>query len=251
MKKARASKGFLVAPIATANVSAERRTQWLADATKGFVTTSPANRTYYSVILERLWPAGHGIPGPVVSEDDVREAIDHFRSDAQKDKYKDVFRRMRELQGEEGFISIIKEGKKYQLQSLAVGPKREPRAKPSNKLWKEIKEKYGYRCAHCGAQEPGAKLSPDHRVPRARGGTNDDQNWQPLCEQCNILKSSSCQGCQLNCFVCSWAYPETYKPITINDDNKEQIRRYAESSGKHQSDFVNEVLQTYFNSKRR
>ncbi len=250
MVKGRASKGLLLPPSASQNISTEARLKWLEDASSFFVAPSPSNKIYYRVILDALWPDGHGIPGPALTETDIRAAIDAYRASEGKTPYKDVFRRMRELQGDEGFTSILKEGVRYQLTSLKVGVKREPRAKPPTALWKKIKNDADFRCSHCGAQEPDIKLSPDHRVPRDKSGTNDDSNWQPLCEQCNILKSSSCQGCELNCFICSWAYPETYKAIIIADDNKEQIRRIAEESGLHQSDLVNRILREHFNLKR-
>lgn len=247
MAKARSSKALLLPPVTTANIPADARRKWIDSACAGFVSPSAANKTYYRVILEALWPEGHGIPGPHLTENDLRAAVDAFRAASDQGAYKDVFRRVRELQGEEGFTSIDKEGTKYQLKSLVIGPKREPRAKPSTTLWRTILQQSNHRCSHCGAQEPDVKLSPDHRVPRARGGSNDDSNWQPLCEQCNNLKSSACQGCGMNCYVCSWAYPETYKPITIADDNKELIRRAAEKKSLHQSDLVNEILRNHFN----
>lgn len=247
MAKSRASKGLLLAPRATPNESEARRQKWLADAKAGFVSTSPANKLYYSVILEALWPPAHGVPGPVLTENDVRAAIDAFRSTAGEKPYKDVFRRMRELQGEEGFTSIRKEGNRYQLQSLDVSQKREPRVKPSKADWKKIKEQYGHRCASCGAQEPDVKLSPDHKIPRSRNGSNDLGNWQPLCEQCNNIKSNACRGCQLNCNVCCWAFPEEYKQLIITDDNKEFVKRSADKAKVPQSDLVNRILRDYFN----
>jgi hypothetical protein len=249
MAKARSSKGFLTKPIDQPNISAERRHKWLEDSRKGFLA-SPANKEYYSLILELLWPEGHGVPGPHISERELRTALDSARAKAGKKPYVDPFRRMRELQGEEGFISIIKEGVYYQLSSLDKGPKREPRVKPPRKMWESIKVKSAYQCSHCGQEEPDVKLSPDHRQPRARGGTNDEENWQPLCEQCNNLKSSACQGCDMRCLTCSWAYPETYKPIKVTDDNKIQIQRTAEKLSMHQSDLVNKILREYFNSNR-
>ena len=54
----------------------------------------------------------------------------------------------------------------------------------------------------------------------------------------------------MNCMVCSWAYPETYKPISIADDNKVQIQRSAQKSGVHQSDLVNRILREHFNKQR-
>lgn len=246
MPKSRASKGLLVAARAVPNESESRRDKWLADAAAGFVCPSAANKLYYSVILSALWPAGHGIPGPALTEKQIRAAVDTFRAKNAQAPYKDVFRRLRELQGDEGFISIRKEGTRYQLQSLELGPKREPRGKLNKKDWKSLKEKYGYRCASCGRQEPDVKLSPDHKVPRSRGGSNELGNWQPLCESCNIKKSGSCQGCQLMCQVCSWAFPVEYKPLVISDENKEQVRRASERRNIPQSDLVNIILRDYF-----
>ncbi|HKW15912.1 MAG TPA: HNH endonuclease [Terriglobales bacterium] len=250
MLKSRASKGLLVTPRAVPNESEARRQKWLADAEAGFVTPHPVNKIYYSVILTALWPAGHGIPGPILSERDIRAAIDSFRAASGQTPYLDPFRRLRELQGDEGFTSIRKEGNRYQLQSLEVSPKREPRAKLSRAEWKKLKEQYDYRCASCGRQEPEVKLSPDHKVPRSRNGSNDLGNWQPLCEQCNIKKSSACQGCQLNCYVCSWAFPAEYKELVIADENKELIRRAAEKLKLPQSELVNKILRDHFNQTK-
>jgi 5-methylcytosine-specific restriction endonuclease McrA len=250
MAKARASTGLMLTPRVTPNHSEERREKWLSDAASGFVSPSATNKLYYSVILNALWPQGHGIPGPVLTENDVRAAIDAFRTTRGEPPYKDVFRRLRELQGDEGFTSIRKEGVRYQLQNLEIGPKREPRAKPTKAEWKQIKENYGYRCASCGRQEPEVKLSPDHKVPRSRNGSNDLDNWQPLCEQCNNIKSHACRGCELNCYVCSWAFPDEYKLIVIADDNKELAKRGADKLKVSQSELVNIILRKYFNETK-
>jgi 5-methylcytosine-specific restriction endonuclease McrA len=185
----------------------------------------------------------------MLTEDDVRAAVDAYRAASGKTPYKDVFRRLRELQGDEGFTSIRKEGTRYQLQSLDVSQKREPRGRLNKTDWKKLKEQYDYKCASCGRQEPEVKLSPDHKVPRSRNGSNDLGNWQPLCEQCNIKKANSCQGCQLICQVCSWAFPADYKPIVISDENKERAKREADKLKVPQSDLVNIILRDYFRAK--
>jgi 5-methylcytosine-specific restriction endonuclease McrA len=48
------------------------------------------------------------------------------------------------------------------------------------------------RCAMCGKTplEDGVKLVVDHKIPKEWGGTNDDANLQPLCEQCNNGKKN-------------------------------------------------------------
>lgn len=48
------------------------------------------------------------------------------------------------------------------------------------------------RCAMCGRTplEDGVKLVVDHKIPQEWGGTNADENLQPLCEQCNNGKKN-------------------------------------------------------------
>ena len=248
--KQRASKGLLLPPRTEQIPNSVARQAWLQKAADSFVAPGEANKAIFTLILHRLWPEGHGIPGPHVSQQEIRKLIDDARLSQGEPTYKDPFRRVRELQGEEGFTCIIKEGVNYQLASLNLSSKREPRAKPTASLWDAVKEKTGFKCNHCGATEPPAKLSPDHRIPRSRGGTNDDENWQPLCEQCNIAKSSACQGCTLNCNVCFWAYPETYKALVVNDGNREMVRRISDKTKISQSDLVNKILEDYFRKNR-
>lgn len=43
-----------------------------------------------------------------------------------------------------------------------------------------------YRCQICGrSAQDGATLEVDHRVPRAKGGTDDSENLWTLCFDCN------------------------------------------------------------------
>lgn len=44
-----------------------------------------------------------------------------------------------------------------------------------------------YACLFCGAQ---SDLTIDHRVPLAKGGTNEDSNLQALCRSCNCRKGA-------------------------------------------------------------
>ncbi len=48
------------------------------------------------------------------------------------------------------------------------------------------------RCAQCGKTpfEDGVKLEVDHKIPQSWGGTNDIDNLQPLCTQCNHDKQA-------------------------------------------------------------
>jgi HNH endonuclease len=242
----RSSTGILFEPASHLTHSAEFREKWLADAAAGYVSKGKANHRYYSLVLKLLWPEGHGLPGPHVKEEVVRKCIDDARLDEGKKPYRDPFRRLRELQGDEGFKSIIKSGISYQLQSPIVSAKRPPRSKPSAKFWRELQARFGGACGKCGRKGPDIKLSPDHRTPRSRGGTGDEPNWQPLCKSCNILKSAACQGCTRLCSVCHWAYPEVYSQLEIDDEYRAQIRQESERKAIAQELVLRSILEKHF-----
>ena len=67
------------------------RDAWIEETTAGFISKSPANRFIYRVILETLWPKGHGIPGPIVNREEIRKAVNL----AKQKSYIDTFRRLR------------------------------------------------------------------------------------------------------------------------------------------------------------
>lgn len=56
--------------------------------------------------------------------------------------------------------------------------------------WRALKAQYRHTCLRCGRSEPDIKLTPDHIVPLARGGSNYITNLQPLCLECNLWKST-------------------------------------------------------------
>lgn len=153
----------------------EDRDTWINRVVDGFVSPSKSNKEYYRVILETLWPKGHGIPGPLVDGAQIREAIDAYRGKP----YVDTFRRMRELQGEEGVRGIIKGGNKYQLVDLTVSQKRIPRTHLNDSDWGIVLATYHNVCAACGRSPEQIGFQQDHKVPRLRGGSDDLSNWQP------------------------------------------------------------------------
>ena len=219
--------------------SAEQRAREIEKICTGFVAT-PSNRAIYKILLECVFPPGSGVPGPVVSRDDLRAAVE-----ATKPGYKDVFRRVRELQGEEGLDGLVKEGSRYQLQHTAIGQKREPRRAISAKAGREIAISQGSRCTVCG--EPVAvngerRIDVDHRVPRKRGGTSYAGNLQVLCANCNIAKSTQCSGCALNCQTCGWAFPERYRPVKLRPDIVLRLHDLARDANRSTDDLANELL---------
>ena len=219
---------------------AQRATE-LDKICSGFVAEGKANPQLYRIILERLLPPGAGIPGPVVLGQDIRDAINVV-----KPGYKDVFRRVRELQGEEGLTGIIKFGRKYQLVSLAVGAKREPRKALGGAIALTVALRQGGRCAVCGTPvgaEGPTKAELDHRKPRTRGGDNSEDNLQGLCRACNNAKSTQCSNCTLDCSTCGWAFPEKYRPVKIRPDIVVRLNARAKDSNQDVDQWANAVLE--------
>ena len=223
------------------------REEWLKNASTGFVNSAPANRNYDKLILETLWPPDHSIPGPVISLTEIRQVIDNFRGVGEP--YKDVPRRIRELQGEEGFLGIQKYGNgaytRYQLVNLEISPKRTQRIKLSNTLWEQILAKYQHCCAVCGRESSVVRLDQDHKIPRLRGGGNEADNWQPLCGECNNFKSTACRGCTLECNQCPWAFPEYFAPIKISAKRIQIITKIAKEKGLTAAEMLDRIIQDY------
>jgi hypothetical protein len=95
-------------------------------------------------------------------------------------------------------------------------------------------------------------LQADHKVPVSRGGTNDRGNWQPICNNCNVGKRRACEGCLIDCQVCSWAYPEIVginTLISINEQILVRIAEYSKIKNKTISHIIEEAL-TYFLENR-
>ncbi|MDR3288572.1 MAG: HNH endonuclease [Peptococcaceae bacterium] len=221
------------------------RDEWIEQAAKGFITTSSANRGIYKVILEVLWPKGHGIPGPVIDRESIRNAVD-----AAKGKpYLDVFRRLRELQGDEGFLGIVKQGNQYQLIDSNIYAKKTPRTHLSNDKWNLIAAHYKNVCAACGSSSGEKGFQQDHKVPRARGGADATSNWQPLCDSCNNIKSVSCRACKDDCSKCGWAYPEFYKPVKLPGSTLRALHKYTDERKLDANKLVSEWILEKINTQ--
>lgn len=55
----------------------------------------------------------------------------------------------------------------------------------------KVFERDGFRCVNCGKTKEYAQLEADHIITIANGGTNDIENLQTLCYECNLKKKQS------------------------------------------------------------
>lgn len=250
--RARQDFGSLMAPKPIPDLQDIARDEWLDSVYNGFVAT-PQNKQYYRVLLETLWPIGHGIPGPLVTENQLREAIDQYRRSLHTGpepykNYGDPFRRMRELAGEEGVKGIAKVGKTYQLVGLNIEDKLIPRVHLDDENWAKVLKQFNNKCANCGRQEPEVRLQQDHKVPRRRLGGNELENWQPLCDECNNQKSTCCRGCEMDCQTCPWAFPEKFAPLRMTGENLERVRAAASKAGVNPHQLLNSIISDFFDA---
>jgi 5-methylcytosine-specific restriction endonuclease McrA len=153
------------------------------------------------LILKTLWGNGTSFPRDWVSSSLLLKLTNQ--------KYFD--RRTRELRDELGCdieTRQINGEHHYRLNSTDLG-NANPRYYLSESEKKQLFSRAKSSCAICG-KETGAGvrgLQADHKIPLIRGGSNDLNNWQAVCNECNVAKRRACQGCIESCNTCSWAFP--------------------------------------------
>jgi len=162
-----------------------------------------------SLIIHELWGDGK-FPGTWVTSSRLLTMTNQ--------KYFD--RRIRELRDENGLdlgTAVVNGEHCYRLLSDNIG-KTNLRAYLSDSDKKKLFISQDYKCQVCGKYaEAGARgLQADHKMPLVRGGRNEHDNWQSLCNECNVAKRRSCQGCHEDCVKCFWAFPNSnLLPLTI------------------------------------
>lgn len=81
-------------------------------------------------------------------------------------------------------------------QKCWFGKKKKPRQRTHipRGLRHEVFKRDNYTCQECGAtKEDGAKLHIDHIIPVSKGGKDELENLQTLCDKCNLNKSNLIQ----------------------------------------------------------
>lgn len=58
-----------------------------------------------------------------------------------------------------------------------------------SRLRHEVFKRDGYKCKECGATKEEKTLHCDHIIPVSQGGTDEMDNLQTLCSDCNLAKS--------------------------------------------------------------
>lgn len=93
--------------------------------------------------------------------------------------------RRRRIVAEDFVIGKQRFGRETKYQLVSRRERSRERSGISEKTRAEVL-RWG-RCAMCGkrALEDDVRLQVDHRIPQALGGTDEIENLQPLCEQCN------------------------------------------------------------------
>ena len=87
----------------------------------------------------------------------------------------------------------VKSLKVILLDNKTTKPKRK-RTRIPRGLRHEVFKRDNYRCVECGAKkEDGTTLHIDHKIPVSKGGTDELDNLQTLCSDCNLNKSDVIQ----------------------------------------------------------
>jgi hypothetical protein len=68
------------------------------------------------------------------------------------------------------------------------------RGLPWEKTRTAIFRRDNYTCAYCGHHGTSATLEVDHKMPLARGGTDDPANLTTACWECNRAKGTMTDG---------------------------------------------------------
>lgn len=221
---------------------------------KNYLKQLPTKRKLSDVklkILTRLWgKEADSFPKPWVSSDELLKLTDQ--------KYFD--RRTRELRDQLGcdleskYIADFS-GHAWRIKSEKLEPPLDRNyltQSQKNKLF----EDHDSTCVTCGLKvDAGIRgLQADHKIPLSRGGSNDLSNWQPMCNNCNVGKRRTCEGCALDCQTCSWAYPEIHGVRTMVSIGEKTLRRvdaYSVETGITRDKVMEDASEYYLDEKEK
>lgn len=100
------------------------------------------------------------------------------------------------LLNEVTFDELIKKGHELLKKRINNSGKNKIKSKKRNpldsKLRHECFKRDGYKCKECGASKEEKTLHCDHIISVAQGGSDELDNLQTLCDDCNLAKSDKC-----------------------------------------------------------
>lgn len=86
-------------------------------------------------------------------------------------------------------FALLNNGEELVIETNPLPNKTHLRNSLSGNIRQNVLMRDNYTCQICGATvKDGAKLEIDHVIPFSKGGTNDENNLQVLCQQCNREK---------------------------------------------------------------
>lgn len=97
-----------------------------------------------------------------------------------------------------------------------------------NRLRHAVFQKDKYRCRECGrGKEDGVSLEIDHIIPVAKGGTNDINNLQTLCKDCNRGKATDeWVGGE---YTTRTANIKKVKVLSVQEKNEIRIKKFSDT----------------------
>jgi len=100
----------------------------------------------------------------------------------------------------------------------------------------EVLRRDNHACRYCGSMAPEAKLTVDHVMPKALGGTDDPSNLVAACRDCNYGKASTAPDGTLVADVSQRAVEwgkaiSDYNAAQMSDRKKRNayVRRFAKA----------------------
>ena len=150
------------------------------------------------------WILNYNFSGIHVDENDE---MAHVIFDAEEEDFGEDYKFNLKLLGKpfKELVKVLKNQKKgfgniaisrFRIELFAnkkVKPKRRRTHIPRG-MRHEVFKRDNYTCVECGARkEDGATLHIDHKIPVSKGGTDELDNLQTLCSDCNLNKSDVIQ----------------------------------------------------------
>lgn len=105
-----------------------------------------------------------------------------------KHQKEEQYMRRRQEEKKQEWYKARAEYNKHKIKSKVPWGRSEPRPPGWHKKRNTALKEGDHRCVRCGAED---KLQVDHIVPRAAGGSDEQDNLQVLCKKCHWEKTSA------------------------------------------------------------